>query len=129
MKRERINRILQIEMQIGVAERNLEAAKAKAAKWEQRLKMLLQDQLTARLESQLELGPSTRKNQKKYVVWQTVKGILTNAALSTSSYFLGNPLCANAFKIDVPARQTNSCGFPNTHTHIDRHMLDPPQIP
>lgn len=81
MNRERINKALQNEMQIGTAERRLAAAKAKVASWERRLRLLQDEQLKIRQESQLPLGRSTQKNQKKYTVWYSVREILRTTLL------------------------------------------------
>lgn len=71
-----MNKAILIEAQIAVAERNLVAANAKVLQWQQRLEQLRRKQLALRIESKLPLGPSTRKNEKKYLVWYAVKDIL-----------------------------------------------------
>ena len=76
MTRERINKKLRNETQIATAERRLASATAKAAYWETRINKLRNEQLQFQLERQMPLGPSTRKNQKKYVVWVSVREIL-----------------------------------------------------
>ena len=76
MKRERINKLLQNETQISNAERNLASALAKVQHWQSRLDKLRKDELRIRLESHLPLGPSTRKNQRKYLVWATIRALL-----------------------------------------------------
>jgi hypothetical protein len=78
MKRERVNKAQQNEMQIASAERRLESARAKVAHVERRLQRLKNEQLKFRIESQLPLGRSTQKNQKKYTVWYSVREILTD---------------------------------------------------
>jgi hypothetical protein len=45
---------------------------------ERRLQRLKNEQLKFRIESQLPLGRSTQKNQKKYTVWYSVREILTD---------------------------------------------------
>lgn len=76
MKRERVNKKLQNELQIAHAERQLAAAKSRVGYWDGRLHMLRNEQLRLSLETQLPLGPSTKKNKKKYVVWYSVRAIL-----------------------------------------------------
>lgn len=79
MKRERINRALQCEQQIAYAERQLAAAALKFERWEERLRMLREKQLKIGLDSQQPLGPSTKKNKRKYVAWDKVREILMDA--------------------------------------------------
>ena len=73
MKRERVNRALKNEMQIATAARRLTVAKAKVAYLEKRLRLLQDERLKLSLESQLPLGRSTQKNQKKYAVWFSIR--------------------------------------------------------
>jgi len=63
-------------MQIATAARRLTVAKAKVAYLEKRLRLLQDERLKLSLESQLPLGRSTQKNQKKYAVWFSIREIL-----------------------------------------------------
>ena len=76
MKRERINKLNQLSNQIAIAERNFGASSAKATHWELRLGQLRKQVLSIQLEGALPLGRSTKKNQKKQIVWESVKEIL-----------------------------------------------------
>jgi hypothetical protein len=80
MKRERINKALQCELQIAYAEQQLAAAKRRLERWDERLRMLREKQQKLSLESQLPLGPSTNKNKRKYVAWYKVRAILREQA-------------------------------------------------
>jgi hypothetical protein len=90
MKRERVNKDRQYELQIATAEQRLAAAKDRAAYWEQRLKLLQAKQLRFRLKDKSPLGRLTRKNQKKHLMWNSVRQILTDTlrdGLSTAEIY------------------------------------------
>lgn len=76
MKRERTNKLNRVRDQITIAERNFESAVAKTTYWEGRLNQLRKEELSIQLESQLPLGRSTKKNQKKQIVWASIQEIL-----------------------------------------------------
>jgi hypothetical protein len=85
MKRERVNKAQQIEMQIAHAERRVTAAQTKLAYWEQRLQVLRLKEIAIRIGRNAPLGRATKKNQKKHVVWYDVRDCLLNSAGMTTA--------------------------------------------
>jgi seryl-tRNA synthetase len=80
MKRERNDKISELERQIATVEQKLESANEKARRYNARLQELRGKLLNRRLEAQLPLGRSSKKNQKKQLVWSSVREILSEPA-------------------------------------------------
>lgn len=90
MKKERVNKLHQIQMQIATTERRLASAMDKVVRYEQRLQILQRQELSLRIECDQPLGRPTKKNRKKRAIWYSVRECLlnsTSAGLTTSELY------------------------------------------
>jgi hypothetical protein len=90
MKKERVNKLHQIQVQIVATERRLASAKDKVTRYERRLQILQGQELSLRMESDRPLGRATKKNLKKQAVWHCIHDCLRNSAsagLTTSELY------------------------------------------
>ncbi|WP_045836697.1 hypothetical protein [Hyphomicrobium sp. 99] len=120
MKRERVNQALKIEMQIASTRRRLAVAMTTAANLENRLRLLEEQQFRLNEESQLPLGRSTRKNQKKYTVWYSVREALRDTlsdGLTTAE--LHQAVCEEHRNLNIITFRAYLREF-----HCVRHLLD-----